>query len=135
MSALFRFELVSPERLLLAEDVEHVVVPGSEGDFGVLAGHAPFVATLRAGVLEVRSGGDVTQRVFVRGGFAEVDPNGLTVLAQQAVDVASLKPQELDAQIKDLEEDLAFAKTDEARGQVTRALEQLRALQAAAAGR
>ena len=82
--ATFHFDLVSPERLLLSGEVEQVDVPGSEGDFGVLAGHAPMVTTLRPGILTIkRDGGEV--KVVILGGFAEVSATGLTVLADNAV--------------------------------------------------
>lgn len=82
--ATFHFDLVSPERLLLSGEVEQVDVPGTEGYFGVLAGHAPIVATLRPGVLTIkRDGGEV--RVVILGGFAEVSASGMTVLADNAV--------------------------------------------------
>ena len=79
------FELVTPERLVRSEDVYMVVVPGSEGDFGVLAGHAPYMATIRDGDLAVyRTNGAQPERIAVRAGFAEVNEGGLTVLAEQA---------------------------------------------------
>jgi F-type H+-transporting ATPase subunit epsilon len=79
------FELVTPEKLLRSEDVYQVVVPGIEGDFGVLAGHAPFMTVIRTGELAVYSGPNtVTARIRVDGGFAEVNERGLTVLAEQA---------------------------------------------------
>mgnify|MGYP003700703339 CR=1 FL=1 len=83
------FELVSPERLLLSEEVDMVEVPGEEGDFGVLVRHAPLISTLRPGVIKVHDGGSVTQRIFVAGGFAEVTPQRCTVLAEEAVEVGS----------------------------------------------
>ena len=87
--ATFSFELVSPTRLVFSGEVEQVDVPGAEGDFGVLAGHAPFVATLRPGVLTIRDAGGA-KRLFVRDGFAEVSAKGLTVLAETAVPVEDL---------------------------------------------
>ena len=84
--AKLRFSLVAPERELFAGEVDQVDAPGAEGDFGVLAGHAPFMTTLREGVVTVRDGGTV--RVFqIQGGFADVTPQGLTILAEQAVEV------------------------------------------------
>src|SRR3546814_18203914 len=77
------FELVSPERLLLSEEVDMVVVPGEEGDFGVLVRHAPLISTLRPGVIKVHNGGSVTEQIFVAGGFAEVTPSRCTVLAEE----------------------------------------------------
>jgi len=83
--ANLRFELVTPERLVMSDDVYMVVVPGSEGEFGVLAGHAPFMSTLRDGELAVfRSAGAEPERIRVSGGFAEVSDKGLTVLAESA---------------------------------------------------
>ena len=88
--ATFHFDLVSPEKLLFSGEVEQVDVPGSEGDFGVLAGHAPLVAMLRPGILTVMHGGEQTMRVVVIGGFAEVGPDGLTVLADLPTPVEDL---------------------------------------------
>ena len=80
-----RFELVTPERLVRAEDVYMVVVPGSEGEFGVLAGHAPFMSTIRNGDLAIyRTAGGEPERIAIEGGFAEVNDRGLTVLAERA---------------------------------------------------
>ncbi len=127
----FKFELVSPERLLISEDVEQVVVPGSEGDFTVLAGHSPVLSTLRPGVMDVKLPGGKAKRLYVKAGFAEVDPESLTVLAQQAIDVAEIDAAWLARSIKDAEEDLADAKTDAARLNANAALSHLRALEAA----
>jgi F-type H+-transporting ATPase subunit epsilon len=130
MAGTFKFELVSPERLLMSEQVEHVVVPGTAGDFGVLAGHAPVVSTLRPGVLTVMKGGSESTRIFVRGGFAEVDPESLTILAQQAVNVADLDSAAIAGQIKDAEEDLADAKDEAHRMKAQETLDRLRELEA-----
>ena len=79
------FELVTPERLVRSEEVHMVVVPGSEGDFGVLEGHAPVMSTIRDGALSIyRSQGATPETLAIRGGFAEVNERGLTVLAEQA---------------------------------------------------
>lgn len=79
------FELVTPERLVRSEDVYMVVVPGTEGDFGVMAGHAPIMSTIRDGELAIyRSAGAEPERVAIEGGFAEVNEAGLTVLAEKA---------------------------------------------------
>ena len=83
--AYLHFELVTPERLVRSEDVHMVVVPGSEGEFGVLAGHAPFMSTIRDGEDAIyRSAGAAPERIAIEGGFAEVNENGLTVLAEKA---------------------------------------------------
>ncbi|MGE3146526.1 MAG: F0F1 ATP synthase subunit epsilon [Pseudorhodoplanes sp.] len=101
--ATFRFDLVSPEKLLFSGEVEQVDVPGSEGYFGVLAEHAPLVAMLRPGVLTVKAGGD-EQKIVVLGGFAEVSASGLTVLADVATAIEDIDKAMLAAQIKDMEE-------------------------------
>jgi F-type H+-transporting ATPase subunit epsilon len=128
--ATFQFDLVSPEKLLFSETVDQVDVPGSEGDFGVLAGHAPLVATLRPGILTVYRGGD-SFRVVVNGGFAEVNPDGLTVLAEMAVPADEFDPAVLAGIIKDTEEDAADVKDDHLRDKLGHKLDQLKALQAA----
>ena len=114
------FELVSPERLLLSEPVDMVVVPGEEGDFGVLVRHAPFISTVRPGVISVHNGGRVTERIFVAGGFAEVTPSRCTVLAEQAQPVAEIDRAAVEQQLKDAREDLADAKDDGARATAAR---------------
>lgn len=109
----FLFELVSPEKLVISEEVQHVVVPGTEGEFGVLAHHAPFMSTLRPGVLKVyKTDGGEPEKLFVRGGFADVNPKGLTILADEAVPLEQLDISRIDVLIADAEEDLAEA-TDE----------------------
>jgi F-type H+-transporting ATPase subunit epsilon len=128
--ATFHFDLVSPEKLLFAGEVGQVDLPGSEGDMGVLAGHAPLVTALRPGIIVVyREGGDL--RVVVNGGFAEVGPAGLTVLADMAVPVDAFDRAVLAGEIKDTEEDLADATDGWQRDKLARRLEQLKALQAA----
>jgi F-type H+-transporting ATPase subunit epsilon len=101
--ATFRFDLVSPEKLLFSGEVEQVDVPGSEGYFGVLADHAPMVAMLRPGILTVKAGGS-EQKIVVLGGFAEVSPSGLTVLADVATAVEDVDKAMIVAQIKEIEE-------------------------------
>src|SRR6266436_1014699 len=108
--ATFHFDLVSPEELVFSGEVEHVVVPGTEGEFGVLAGHAPLVAMLRPGILRIL--GTDEQRILVVGGFAEVSPEGLTVLADKAVPIEDVDPALIADEIKDAEEDVADAKDD-----------------------
>ena len=115
MADKVEFELVSPERLLLSRAVEMVVVPGAEGDFGVLPGHAPLISTVRPGIIEVHDDGKVTDRIFVAGGFAEVNPQRCTVLAEVALPVAEIDRAKVEAELKDLGDDLAAAKTDDDR--------------------
>jgi len=112
--ATFHFELASPEKLVFTGEVDQVDVPGSEGDFGVLAQHAPFVTTLRPGILTVYRGGE-KQRIAVFGGFAEVGPAGLTVLADVATAVEDLdraalaaKIAEMEARVKEMEQGSLF---------------------------
>jgi F-type H+-transporting ATPase subunit epsilon len=124
--AAFHFELVSPERLLFAGDVEAVVVPGSEGQFTVLKDHAPLMTTLKPGVVEVDETGSRKQRLFVRGGFADVNAAGLTILAEQAIPLEELNVATLDREIKNAEEDVADAKSDETRRAAEQKLAQLR---------
>jgi F-type H+-transporting ATPase subunit epsilon len=127
--ATFHFELTSPERLVYSGEVEHVVVPGSEGEFGVLAEHAPLIAMLRPGILTIL--GPNERRFVVRGGFAEVNPRGLTVLADFAAAVEELDRDVLAGQIKDLEEDVADATDGHQRDRAVQRLDQLNAVQAA----
>ena len=130
--ATFHFELVSPERLLFSGEVDQVDVPGAEGDFGVLAGHAPMVAMLRPGILTMIENGQ-PQRAVVFGGFAEISAQGMTVLADMAVSIEDFDTAALAAEIKNVEEDLSDATDDAVRDKARRRLEQLRAVQAAVA--
>jgi F-type H+-transporting ATPase subunit epsilon len=128
--ATFHFDLVSPEKLLFTGEVDQVDVPGLEGDFGVLAQHAPLVTALRPGILVIhREGGE--QRVVVNGGFAEVGAAGLTVLADMALPVEEFDRDVLAGEIKDTEEDVADSTDDWQRDKLARRLEQLKALQVA----
>ncbi|MGK2284974.1 F0F1 ATP synthase subunit epsilon [Pedomonas sp. V897] len=132
MADKLHFELVSPERLLSSAEVEMVVVPGEDGDFGVLAGHAPLMATIRPGVIEIHAdAGAAPERVFIDGGFAEVNEKGLTILAQQAIPVAELNPEELARKVANAREDVNLAKTDQERLQAQRQLAILEAQLAA----
>jgi F-type H+-transporting ATPase subunit epsilon len=128
----FKFELVSPERLLVSGNVEQVIVPGSEGEMTVLAHHAPLLTTLRPGLLDIGfPGGGEHQRYFVRGGFAEVSPAGLTVLAETAIDLIELDAAQFAQAVKDAEEDVADATDDALRDRAQTKLDQLRQVQAA----
>ncbi len=126
MADTFTFELVSPEKLLISEAVESVLVPGSEGDFQVLANHAPMLSTLRPGLLDVVLPGGKERRIYVRGGFAEAGPDSLTVLAQTAIDSADLNKSALAQEIKDAEEDVSDAKDDAARDKAQGHLDRLK---------
>lgn len=125
------FELVSPERLLLSEEVASVTIPGTEGEMGIFPGHAPVLSTLRPGVLTVIRASGQDERIFVRGGFAEVNPRGLTVLAETAIPMIELDAAVLGQHVKDLEEDVADAQDAEARRRAQESLDHLKALQSA----
>jgi F-type H+-transporting ATPase subunit epsilon len=110
MADKLQFELVSPEKLLLSEPVGMVVVPGAEGNFGVLPGHALLISTVRPGVIDVYEDRTVTERIFVSGGFAEVTPERCTVLADEAVPLSSLDRAAADADAKTFEGRVATLK-------------------------
>jgi F-type H+-transporting ATPase subunit epsilon len=128
MAGIFKFDLVTPERVLLSEDVEQVVLPGSEGDFTVLVAHAPVIATLRPGIIDVQFTGR-KQRVFVKGGFADVQPELLTVLAEKALDADDISAAALAAELEVAEAELQEAKDDHARLVATTTIERLKTLQ------
>jgi len=120
MADKVQFELVSPEKLLLSEAVDMVVVPGTEGNFGVLPGHSLLISTVRPGVIDVYEGSEISERIFVSGGFAEVTPERCTVLADEAMPLSSLDAgaieasrRELDAAVANLRERVARLTGDE----------------------
>jgi F-type H+-transporting ATPase subunit epsilon len=129
MAGTFKFELVSPERILLSEDAEQVIVPGMEGLFTVLPGHAPVISTLRPGVLDAQVAGG-RRRVFVRGGFAEVGAEHLTVLAQHMLDLDNIDAEKLASEVASAEQMLAEAKDDATRMVAGEAVERLKELRA-----
>jgi F-type H+-transporting ATPase subunit epsilon len=126
MAELFQFELVSPERQLLSEQVAEVVVPGTEGEFGVLKDHSPFMSTIKPGILKVRTDAGSWDEYFVRGGFADIAPGGLTVLAEQAIPVSEISEDQLAQAIKNAEEDVADAKDDDTKQKAEMTLSQLK---------
>jgi F-type H+-transporting ATPase subunit epsilon len=135
MAEPFQFELVAPERLLISGEVDQVVVPGAEGYFTVLKGHAPAMSTLRPGVVEVTpAGGGTDDRIFVRGGFADVNVDGLTILAEQAIPLAEVNAEVLAQEVRNAEEDVADAKDDATREAAELKLNQLKEVQAALIG-
>ena len=111
----FEFEVVSPERLVLSEPVDMAVIPGSEGDFGVLAGHSLLISTLRPGVIEVWQGEHVANRLFVAGGFAEVTETRCTVLADEAIPVGEINAAEAQAELELVRGEQQAADSDGAR--------------------
>ncbi len=110
--AKVNFRLVMPERELLNTEADMVVVPGSEGDFGVLPGHAPLISTVRPGVLEVYQGTKVEQRFLIAGGFAEVTPERCTVLAEEAAPFEQVTGDQLAERERAAEVSLSDASTD-----------------------
>lgn len=138
MADAFSFELVSPEALVLSGEAEEVVVPGVEGYFTVLANHAPFMSSVKPGVVEVKMADGAITQVFVRGGFADVSPAGFTLLAEQAVDLKDFDVAELEQHISDAKEDVSDASSDEKKAKAEARLSQLEqardAIQLAAGG-
>jgi F-type H+-transporting ATPase subunit epsilon len=128
--ATFRFELVSPSRLVFAGEVEEVVVPGAEGEFGVFAQHAPFVTTLKPGILTVKAP-DGEKRLYVRDGFAEVNAKGLTVLAEVAVPAEEVSTSDMASEIEEAERALAEAKEGDERDKAALRRDQMKAVAAA----
>jgi F-type H+-transporting ATPase subunit epsilon len=125
------FNLVSPEREIMSADVDMVEAPGVDGLFGVLPNHAPFMTVLAPGVVRVKNGGDET-RVFVRGGFAEVTPVGLTILAEEAIPVAELSREMIAERIKWAEEDISDAEASaDTRAMAEQTLQRLKEVAAA----
>jgi F-type H+-transporting ATPase subunit epsilon len=129
--AAFHFEIVSPEKLVFSGDVEAVVVPGTEGEFTVLKDHAHLISSMKPGIVVIDEAPSKKLRLFVPGGFAEVAPSGLTILADQAVPLAEVDAAKLDAEIESIEEEAAGAATDEARRLAVERRDQLRELKAA----
>jgi F-type H+-transporting ATPase subunit epsilon len=126
--AAFTFELVSPEKILFSGEVEQVVVPGTEGDFAVLKDHAPVMSALRPGVLTYTDAKGATETVFIRGGFVDATPSLLTVLADQAIPVATMTDVAFTAEIELATASLATALTDEGKRLAAERLAQIEAL-------
>jgi F-type H+-transporting ATPase subunit epsilon len=132
MADKLHFDLVSPERRLFAGDVDQVVVPGEEGDFGVLPNHAPFMSVIRPGAIAVLNDGS-TERTFIHGGFAEVTPAGLTILAEEAIPMSEIDADALAENLSNAREDVAAAKDEEEREQAEGLVAKYEAMQAALA--
>lgn len=131
MADTVEFELVAPERLLFSAPVSMVVVPGTEGDFGVLPGHTPMISTLRTGVIDVYEGDNVEQQVFVAGGFAEVTAERCTVLADEAVSLDDADRSAAEERLNAAREAVSDAEDDETRASAEREVEIVTALIAA----
>jgi F-type H+-transporting ATPase subunit epsilon len=131
MAEAFQFELVSPERLLVSEQVEAVVIPGAEGEMTVMAHHAPVMTTIKPGVVTVKTAGGKEERYVVFGGFADIVPAGCTLLAESAVAVGDIDRADLARRIQDAQEDAADAKDDQSRSKAEQFLAQLTTLESA----
>ncbi len=114
MSGTFKFELVSPEKILMSGDAEQVMLPGVEGEMTILPGHSPVISVLRPGVIDIAMPGSKA-RIYVKSGFAEVEPDRVTVLAEKAIDMTEMDAGRIADELKVAEADLAEAKDDTAR--------------------
>ncbi|MGQ2904079.1 MAG: F0F1 ATP synthase subunit epsilon [Neoaquamicrobium sediminum] len=131
MAEAFKFELVSPERLLISEQVESVVIPGTEGEMTVMAKHAPVMTTVKPGVVTVKPLSGAEQRYVVFGGFADILPEGCTLLAESAVAVKDIDRADLARRIQEAKEDVSDARDDESRTKAEQFLAQLTTLEGA----
>lgn len=131
MAEAFQFELVSPERLLVSEQVESVVIPGAEGEMTVMAHHAPVMTTIKPGVVTLKTVAGKEERYVVFGGFADIVPSGCTLLAESAVAVDDIDRADLARRIQEAKEDAADAKDDQARSKAEQFLSQLTTLEGA----
>ncbi|RWE64764.1 F0F1 ATP synthase subunit epsilon [Mesorhizobium sp.] len=131
MADSFQFELVSPERLLVSEQVESVVIPGAEGEMTVMAYHAPVMTTIKPGVVTVKTAAGQQERYVVFGGFADIVPAGCTLLAESAVAVGDIDRADLTRRIQEAREDVADAKDDQTRSKAEQFLSQLTTLEGA----
>ena len=131
MAEPFQFELVSPERLLVSEQVESVVIPGAEGEMTVMANHAPVMTTIKPGVVTVKTAAGKEERYVVFGGFADIVPSGCTRRAESAVAVGDIDRADLARRIQEAKEDAADAKDDQARSKAEQFLSQLTTLEGA----
>lgn len=131
MAEAFKFELVSPERLLVSEQVESVVIPGAEGEMTVMAHHAPVMTTIKPGVVTLKTAAGQEERYVVFGGFADIVPSGCTLLAESAVAVKDVDRTDLARRIQEAKEDAADAKDDQTRSKAEQFLSQLTTLESA----
>ncbi len=129
MAENFTFELVSPERLLLSEAASEVILPGTDGEMTVMPSHAPVMTTIKPGIVQVKSAEGKTDRYVVFGGFADILPEGCTLLAESAVHVDDIDHDDLAKRIQDAREDLADAKSDADKTRISQHLDHLTTLQ------
>ncbi|MBL4596957.1 MAG: F0F1 ATP synthase subunit epsilon [Robiginitomaculum sp.] len=130
MTDKLHFSLVSPEKELFSGEVDSVTVPGSEGDFGVYPNHMPVMTTIRPGAISVMDG-EAERRIYIMGGFADVTPEGLIILAEEAIELADLDVKQLAQDITDVNEDLRDADTEEKQEAASERLVYLQRLQSA----
>jgi len=128
MADTFKFELITPERMVLSADASQVLVPGFEGEFTVLPGHAPVISALRPGVVDAALADTRKVRVFVKGGLAEVDADRVTVLAERAIPVEAMDAETVAAELQTAEAELAAAVNDAARLAASTAVERLKGM-------
>lgn len=131
MAESFQFELVSPERLLVSEQVGSVVIPGAEGEMTVMANHAPVMTTIKPGVVTLRAASGQEERYVVFGGFADILPTGCTLLAESAVSVKDIDRADIARRIQEAREDVADAKDEGSRTKAEQFLNQLTTLEGA----
>lgn len=129
----FKFDLVSPERLLVSEDVESVIIPGAEGEMTVMANHAPVMTTIKPGVVTVKPVSGAEERYVVFGGFADILPAGCTLLAEEAFAVKDLNRDEISRRIQEAREDVTDAKDDAEKTKAEQYLSHLTTLEGAIA--
>ncbi|HTV33057.1 MAG TPA: F0F1 ATP synthase subunit epsilon [Methylocella sp.] len=129
--AAFHFEIVSPETLVFSGEALSVTVPGAEGEFTILSGHAPLISSLKPGLVTIEAAAAQKRQIFVPGGFAEVGLSGLTVLADRTIELAELDAAKLDAEIVSAEAAVAAATSDEVRRVATEKRDHLQELKAA----
>ncbi len=130
MASTFKFELVSPERLVLSAQAVQVDVPGTEGRFGILAGHAPYMSTVNPGVLAITQDGGTVAKYFVRGGFADANGAGLTILAEKALPLAEFKEEVYASELRHAESEVAQARSEDAKAAAELKVSQVKALHA-----
>lgn len=131
MPGPFTFELVSPERLLVSEEVSQVVIPGSDGEMTVMADHAPLMTTIKPGVVTITTTGGKTDRYVVFGGFADVLPRTCTLLAESAMHVDNINREDIQSRIRDAQEDLNDEQDEEKKATLAQYLDQLTTLEGA----
>lgn len=123
MSSKLHFRIVSPERLLFMDDIDMVIIPGSQGDFGVLSSHSPMVSTLRPGLVTIYNNGNIQERIYVADGFAHVTEAGCTILAEESIFLAEMGTEMLEETIQKAKQELENARTDEEKAALKRDLD------------